>query len=127
MEQPVEAAGREVHVIEWSAKRREFAINAGSETEARFQTFYYPYWQATADGKQLMTKPADDGALLVSLPQTATTVKVDFVEPTSTYTAGIVSVLACWGFRWRSRFHSVSASLDRSARNLKENKFKGWV
>ena len=97
MEQPVEAAGRKVHVVEWSAKQREFEINAGSETEARLRTFYYPYWQATAEGKQLMIKPADDGALLVSLPQTATTIKVSFVEPTSTYAAGIVSVLGLLG------------------------------
>jgi uncharacterized membrane protein YfhO len=93
MDQPVEAAGREVHVTEWSAKRREFKIDAGASTEVRLRTFYYPYWKATADGKQLTTRPADDGALLVNIPDTATTVKVDFVEPTSTYVAGALSVL----------------------------------
>ncbi|MFN2498897.1 MAG: hypothetical protein ABR557_07430 [Pyrinomonadaceae bacterium] len=44
-----------------------------------------------------MTKPADDGASLVTLPQTGTTVKVNFVEPTSTYAAGMVSVLGLLG------------------------------
>ncbi|MGI8836107.1 MAG: hypothetical protein ACR2H4_05650 [Pyrinomonadaceae bacterium] len=61
------------------------------------KTLYYPYWQVTAEGRQLTTKPADDGALLVSLPQTATTVKVNFIEPTSTYAAGILSVLGLLG------------------------------
>ena len=93
MEQPVEAAGRDVQVTEWSATRREFKIGAGVSTEVRLRTFYYPYWKATAEGKQLTTKPANDGALLVSVPPTATIVNVKFVEPTSTYIAGAFSIL----------------------------------
>lgn len=93
MDGPVEAPARVVHVTEWSTKRREFTIAAGDLTEARLRIFYYPYWQATAEGKQLTTKPADDGALLVSIPPETTTVKVDFVEPKSSYVAGILSVL----------------------------------
>jgi hypothetical protein len=93
MEQPVEAAGRDVQVTEWSATRREFKIGAGESTEVRLKTFYYPYWKASAEGKPLATRPANDGALLVSIPPTATTVKVDFVEPTSTYIAGALSIL----------------------------------
>jgi hypothetical protein len=93
MDQPVEAPGREVQVAEWSVKRREFTVEAGALTEARVRTFYYPYWKATAEGKPLATRPANDGALLISIPPTATTVKVDFVEPTTTYIAGALSVL----------------------------------
>jgi uncharacterized membrane protein len=93
MDQPVEAAGRDVQVTEWSATQREFKIGAGASTEARLRTFYYPYWKVTAEGKQLATRPAEDGALLVAVPPTATTVKVDFAEPTSTYVAGALSVL----------------------------------
>jgi hypothetical protein len=93
MAQPVEAPGRGVHVTEWSIKQREFKIDAGALTEVRLRTFYYPYWKATAEGKHLTTRPANDGALLVSVPPTATTVKVDFVEPTSTYIAGALSIL----------------------------------
>ncbi len=93
MEQPVEAPGREVQVTEWSVKHREFQLGAGALTEARLRTFYYPYWKATAEGKQLATSPADDGALLVSVPPTATTVRVEFVEPTSTYIAGAFSII----------------------------------
>jgi uncharacterized membrane protein len=93
MEQPVEAQGREIHVTRWSAKQREFTLDAGPLTEARLRTFYYPYWKASAEGKHLSTRPANDGALLVSVPPTATTVRVDFEEPTSTYAAGLLSLL----------------------------------
>ncbi len=110
MAQPVEAPGREVHVTEWSVKHREFQISSGVATEARLRTFYYPYWKATAEGKQLTTSPASDGALLVSVPPTATTVRVEFVEPTSTYITGAFSILGILaialsfaaGFRKRS-------------------------
>jgi len=93
MEQAVEAAGRDVQVTEWSGTNREFKLGAGALTEARLRTFYYPYWKATAEGKQLATRPANDGALLISVPPTATIVNVKFVEPTSTYIAGALSVL----------------------------------
>jgi hypothetical protein len=93
MDQPVEASGRDVHVVEWSMRRREFKIEAGAITEARLRILYYPYWRATAEGKPLATTPANDGALLVSIPPTASTVKVEFVEPTTTYIAGALTVL----------------------------------
>jgi len=93
MDQPVEVSGRDLQVIEWSAKRREFKIEAGALSEARLRILYYPYWKATAGGMPLTTRPASDGALLVSIPPTATTVRVDFVEPTSTYVAGAFSLL----------------------------------
>lgn len=93
MAQPIDAPDREVHVTEWSEKHREFQLGPGALTEARLKTFYYPYWQATAEGKQLTTRPANDGALLVSVPPTATTVRVDFVEPGSTNIAGALSVV----------------------------------
>lgn len=91
--QAVEVAGRDAQVQEWSATRREFKVEAGAATAARLRIFYYPYWQAVAEGKQLTTRPASDGALLVSLPPTATTVTVNFVEPTTTRVAGVVSFL----------------------------------
>ena len=93
MDQPVETSGREVHVTEWSMKQKEFQVEPGAPTEARLRILYYPYWKATAEGKQLTTRPATDGALLVSIAQTATQVKVNFVEPASSYVAGALSIL----------------------------------
>ncbi len=93
MDQPVETSGREVHVTEWSMRQKEFQIEAGAPTEARVKLFYYPYWKATSEGRQLTTRPASDGALLVSIPQTTTRIKLNFVEPASTYVAGALSIL----------------------------------
>jgi uncharacterized membrane protein len=112
MDQPVEASGRDVHVTEWSVRRREFKIEAGALTEVRLRALYYPYWKATAEGKPLTTRPANDGALLVSIPPTATTVNVEFVEPTSTYIAGASSILGLL---------AVALSFaDRSRKRIKE-------
>jgi uncharacterized membrane protein YfhO len=110
MNQPVETSGRDVHVTEWSLKQKEFQIDAGVSTEARLRILYYPYWKATSEGKQLTTRPASDGALLVSIPETATSVKVNFVEPASTYVAGALSILglvaiaALFADHFRSRY-----------------------
>jgi uncharacterized membrane protein len=110
MDQPVEASDRNVQVVGWSASRREFKVEAGDVTEARLRTFYYPHWKATADGKPLATRPAEDGALLVSIPPTATTVRVDFVEPGTTYLAGTLSILGLLGT-------ALSLALDLRKRN----------
>jgi hypothetical protein len=93
MNQPVEASGRDVHVSAWSVQQKEFQVGAGVLTEARLRLLYYPFWKATAEGRRLTTRPANDGALLVSIPETATSVKVNFVEPKSTYVAGAFSLL----------------------------------
>jgi uncharacterized membrane protein len=109
MNQAVEASGREVHVTEWSAKVKEFALGAGAATEVRLKILYYPYWRVTSEGRQLETWPASDGALLVSMPQTAATVKVNFVEPASTRVAGALSILGlvAIGFLCVYRFRQV--------------------
>jgi hypothetical protein len=93
MEQPVEGFGRDVQVISWSGSRRTFQVEAGDQTDFRLKTFYYPHWKATADGRQLATRPAEDGALMVSILPTTTTVKIEFVEPASSYLAGAISLL----------------------------------
>jgi uncharacterized membrane protein len=93
MDQPVEGSGRDVQVIGWSGSERTFQVEAGDQTDFRLKTFYYPHWKATADGRQLATRPAEDGALMVSIPTTTTTVNVEFVEPASSYIAGAISLL----------------------------------
>ncbi|HMJ25364.1 MAG TPA: hypothetical protein VK475_06030, partial [Pyrinomonadaceae bacterium] len=72
---------------------KEFEVGAGPLSEVRLRVLYYPYWQATSEGKQLTTRPASDGALLVSIPETAARIEIDFVEPASTYFAGVLSIL----------------------------------
>jgi uncharacterized membrane protein YfhO len=92
MATPVEAADRLVAIIAWQPEQREFSVGAGSTTEARIKTFYYPHWTATSEGKVLTTRPDKDGALLVSLPLHAATVQLDFREPRRTKFSTISSL-----------------------------------
>ena len=80
----VEANGRTVSVTSWNPEHRKFSIAAGPATEARVRTFYYPHWTATTEAGTLQTRPDHDGALLISLPQNATSVALDFREPRKT-------------------------------------------
>ena len=80
----VEANGRTVTVSSWQPEHRKFSVSAGPATEARVRTFYYPHWTATTEAGTLPTRPDKDGALLISLPQNATSVALDFREPRKT-------------------------------------------
>ncbi|HEX5601409.1 MAG TPA: hypothetical protein VFX63_02625, partial [Pyrinomonadaceae bacterium] len=80
----VEANGRTVTVNSWNPEHRKFSVDAGPATEVRVRTFYYPHWTATSETGILPTRPDKDGALLISLPQNATTVDLDFREPRKT-------------------------------------------
>jgi len=84
MSTEVEANGRNVTVSSWQPEHRRFSVAAGPATEARVRTFYYPHWTATSEAGSLPTKPDRDGALLIALPQNATSVDLDFREPRKT-------------------------------------------
>lgn len=87
----VEAANRDVAVVSWQPQHRQFSVAAGAATEVRARTFYYPHWTATSDGKTLATRPANDGALMISVPEGATTVNLDFREPSRTRVSSVMS------------------------------------
>jgi len=87
----VEAPNREVTVASWQPQHRQFSVAAGEATEVRVRTFYYPHWSATTNGKTLATRPAEDGALMISVPDSATTVNLDFREPSRTRVSGVMS------------------------------------
>src|SRR6185436_15621944 len=89
----VEAADRSVSIGSWQPEHREFSVMSGPATEARVRTFYYPHWTATSEGRVLPTRPDKDGALLISLPQNPTSVRLDFREPRRTKVS-IISSLA---------------------------------
>ena len=88
----VEAGERAVTVTSWQPEHRTFAVAAGPATEARVRTFYYPHWTATSDGAVLPTRPDQDGALLIALPQDTTSVALDFREPRRTKISTITSL-----------------------------------
>ena len=77
----VEVADRAVTINSWQPEHRKFSVDAGPATEARIRTFYYPHWTAKSEAGILATRPDTDGALLISLPQNATAVELDFREP----------------------------------------------
>jgi hypothetical protein len=110
MPNEVEIAGRQVTVTSWQPEQRSFSVDAGSATEARIRTFYYPHWIARNETGVLPTRRDNDGALLIDLPQQATSVQLDFREPARTKfsTTASLSGLIIIGallmpFRWRRK------------------------
>lgn len=89
----VDATGRTVQVSEWSNEKRKFTIEAGTATEARVATFYYPHWIARANGKPLTTRPAVDGTLLISIPAEQVAVDLEFREPLRTKLSSVTSII----------------------------------
>lgn len=90
----VEASGRAIHISEWDDLQRTFEVEAGTPVDARLATFYYPHWTATANGNVLSTRPAADGALLISLPPERVTVNLQFREPFRAKLSGVISIVS---------------------------------
>ena len=106
----VEVDGRKVTVTSWQPEQRSFSIDAGSATEARIRTFYYPHWVARNETGILPIRRDNDGALLIAIPPQATSVQLDFREParTKVSTTASLSGLIIIGalvmpFRWKRK------------------------
>lgn len=89
----IEARGRAIRVTEWADLTRTFEVEAGAPADARVATFYYPHWTATANGHQLPTRPAPDGALLISLPSERVAINLDFREPARVTLGNVASII----------------------------------
>src|SRR5712691_7649605 len=57
----IDAGERAIHINDWSDLSRTFEVASGRALEARVSTFYYPHWNATANGQALSTRPSADG------------------------------------------------------------------
>jgi hypothetical protein len=77
----VEAGERSVTIDSWTPEKRVFRVSAGDVVEARVKTFFYPHWTATASGRQLATRPDQNGALIVTVPKEAAEITLEFREP----------------------------------------------
>lgn len=88
----VDAGERDVSIEFWNPEHRRFSVSAGPATEARVRTFYYPHWTAKSEKGVLPTRPDADGALLISLPETAASVELEFREPRSSKFSTITSL-----------------------------------
>lgn len=89
----VGAGSRNVSVKSWTPEKRSFQVAAGAVNDVRVRTFFYPHWVATADNRNLKVRPDDDGALLISVPNTETLISLEFREPRRAYWAATVTVL----------------------------------
>ena len=90
----IEAGERAIRINEWNDLSRTFAVESGPVVQARVSTYYYPHWTATANGQVLSTRPAADGALLISLPPERLTVNLQFREPQRAKLSGLVSIIS---------------------------------
>ncbi|HUS10175.1 MAG TPA: 6-pyruvoyl-tetrahydropterin synthase-related protein [Pyrinomonadaceae bacterium] len=95
MNSAVEADSREVTITSWERERRTFKIGRGPGEDARVLTYYYPLWTATSQGQALNIRPAEDGAILITIPPAEATVEVVFREPRR-----VEIVRAVSGFGW---------------------------
>ncbi|HXM34682.1 MAG TPA: hypothetical protein VN920_05815, partial [Pyrinomonadaceae bacterium] len=91
MSRDVEADSRVVTINSWEPERRTFQVGSGPAGEARVRTYYYPLWTATSQGKPLSVRPADDGALMITIPPGETDVELQFREPRRVAIARFVS------------------------------------
>ncbi len=84
----IDAGARRVTVTDWQSHRRIFSVAAGSETQIRLQSYFYPLWRAfiIQNGQKIQTETAqaEDGTLLVRIPNEQINVEVYFVEPPRT-------------------------------------------
>jgi hypothetical protein len=55
-------------------------VGAG-KSDVRVRTFFYPHWKAFSGSSELSVRPDTDGAILVSVPEHASSVVLQFQEP----------------------------------------------
>lgn len=90
----IEAAGRTIHITEWSDTKRTFEVEAGVPVDAHIATFYYPHWRTIVNGEVRTAQPAADGAIAVSLPSSATTVTIEFREPARSRFSAALAIIS---------------------------------
>jgi uncharacterized membrane protein len=84
---------RQIAVTSWDDLSREFQISAGQATTVRTAITYFPHWKAKMNGEALQTSERG-GALMVEVPESAGTVKLQFVEPQYTVVSRWVSLVS---------------------------------
>jgi hypothetical protein len=92
---PVVIGEREVSVSAWHGENRQFEVGDGEAGDARVAIFYYPYWHAQVNGKDVSTAVAQDGTIVVPVPSGRSVVSLTFDEPMFLAAAKGVS-LAVW-------------------------------
>lgn len=87
-------SGRNADIQKWAEPVRQFTVSAGEAGDVRVATFYYPYWKAVVDEREVEIKKAEDGSMLIPLSAEKAEVSITFTEPTFLHAARYVSIIA---------------------------------
>jgi uncharacterized membrane protein len=98
VKEKVVADNRKVEIQNWTATDREFKITEGDATEARIATFYHPNWKATVNDVEIQIIPDENGAILIPISNTKSSVTLHFIEPFILKVGQWISVLIWIGF-----------------------------
>lgn len=90
-------SSRKSRIIAWEPTRKVFGFDEGNAENVRIAQFYYPYWRAEINGANTEIKAADDGAILITIPNREAIVKLEFIEPASIKISTYISLLS-WIF-----------------------------
>ena len=74
------AENRQIEIKSWQPTDREFQVSPGDGEFARIATFYHPNWKAWINDLPVETRPDENGAILISLLQQNSNVKLRFLE-----------------------------------------------
>ena len=90
---PVTASDRDVEILEWAAQERRFILADGAAGDVRVATFFYPYWHAAADGRDLEVRSDQTGAIILPVPEGRAEIDLRFEEPLHYTAAAYLSVI----------------------------------
>ena len=93
----VTAGTRGVEINEWDAERRTFTVGEGDPGDVRVATFYYPYWTAAVEGRDLDVRSDPDGVIILPVDAERSKVTLRFQEPGLNGLVSWISV-AAWLF-----------------------------
>jgi len=77
------ANGRIVENRAWENENRKFFVHQGEKSKAEIAVLYYPHWQAFVNGAKIPIDKAEDGTMLIDLPEESCEVELQFIEPQS--------------------------------------------
>ena len=101
------AAGVELHVLRWSAERREFSAETATDVTLAVKLLNYPAWEVRVDGQEVRAESSPDtGQMLVALPPGSHRAVIRFRRTWDRTTGGAISILsalALLAYAWVGR------------------------
>jgi hypothetical protein len=105
--------GRDFEVLEWTAEHRAIRLSGSAiPTVVRLATFYYPHWEARANGSSIPIDKDENGAMTVNAPAEETTLEISFEEPQKVTVARYFSVVV-WAAMIGFLFYAAMAHISR--------------